>query len=197
MADEYLTVKQSLMVKKVVKRSRFLAHVREVNNEAEAREFLQAIREEHRQATHNCFAFRVGLPPKEVTFSDDDGEPGGSAGKPILGAILRKGITNTAIVVTRYFGGRKLGIRGLIEAYSEVSREALDLAGTVTRILEETVDLACQYDHLDRVMHLMDKYGARIVDSQYTHRAVLTLAIRRSLRDNLVEELGLWAEIGN
>jgi putative IMPACT (imprinted ancient) family translation regulator len=125
------------------------------------------------------------------------GSRGGSAGKPILGAILRKGITNTAIVVTRYFGGRKLGIRGLIEAYSEVSREALDLAGTVTRILEETVDLACQYDHLDRVMHLMDKYGARIVDSQYTHRAVLTLAIRRSLRDNLVEELGLWAEIGN
>jgi putative IMPACT (imprinted ancient) family translation regulator len=81
MADEYLTIKQSLMVKKVVKRSRFLAHVREVNNEAEAREFLQAIREEHRQATHNCFAFRVGLPPKEVTFSDDDGEPGGQCGE--------------------------------------------------------------------------------------------------------------------
>ncbi|MGI6552555.1 MAG: YigZ family protein [Clostridia bacterium] len=197
MTDEYLTVKQSLTLKKVINRSKFLAHVQEINNEAEARAFLLHIREQHRQATHNCFAFRLGLPPEDLTFCDDDGEPGGSAGKPILGAILSKNVTNTAIVVTRYFGGRKLGIRGLIEAYGGVSKEVLDLAGTVTRILEEKVNLTCQYDSLDRVMYLVDKYGARITNSQYAEKAVLTLAVRRSLRDDLLEELGRWAEIGN
>lgn len=193
--DEYNTVNQSITVRRVIERSRFLAHVKEVENEEQARQFINAIKEEHRQATHNCSAFSIGLSSQAITYCDDDGEPSGSAGKPILGAILKQELTNVAVVVTRYFGGKKLGIRGLIDAYGGVAEEALIAAGRKVKILETTIPLTCSYDQVNRVMYLIDKFNARILDSTYTDKVDMVLSIRQSLAQELREALEPYVTI--
>lgn len=187
--DEYATVNETITVRRVIERSRFLAHVKEVENEEQVRTFINTIKEEHRQATHNCFAYSIGIPPEEIVFFDDDGEPSSSAGKPILGAILKKELTNVVVVVTRYFGGKKLGIRGLIDAYGGVAEEALDAAGRAIRILETEISFSCDYDQVNRVMYLIDKYQGRIVGSKYTQQVDMVLAVRKSLALKLQQEL--------
>lgn len=193
--DEYATVNESITVRRVIERSRFLAHVQEVENEEQARQFINQIKEEHRQATHNCSAYSIGLPPEPIHFCDDDGEPGGSAGKPILGAILKQELTNVAVVVTRYFGGKKLGIRGLIDAYGGVAEEALEEAGRKIKILETEIPLRCTYDQVNRVMYLVDKYKAGIVESHYTDQVEMILTIRNSLVEQLRQELEPYVQL--
>lgn len=193
--DEYATVNEAITLRRVIERSRFLAHVKEVESEEEARQFINAIKEEHRQATHNCSAYAIGLPPEPIHFSDDDGEPGGSAGKPILGAILKQELTNVAVVVTRYFGGKKLGIRGLIDAYGGVAEEALVAAGRKTKILETQIPLRCTYDQVNRVMYLVEKYKAKIKDSNYAEQVDLNLIVRQSLARQLKQELEPYVEL--
>lgn len=193
--DEYTTISQPVTIRRVIERSRFLAHVQEVESEEQARQFINSIKEEHRQATHNCSAFSIGVAPHVITYCDDDGEPGGSAGKPILGAILKQGLTNVAVVVTRYFGGKKLGIRGLIEAYGGVAEEALLAAGRKTKILETTIGLTCAYDQVNRVMYLIDKYQARVVESSYTEQVTMVLRIRLSLAQQLRDALTPYVQL--
>lgn len=193
--DEYTTVNQSISIRRVIERSRFLAHVKEVESEEQARQFINAIKEEHRQATHNCSAYVLGISPHVTTYSDDDGEPSGTAGKPILGAILKQELTNVAVVVTRYFGGKKLGIRGLIDAYGGVAEEALVAAGRKQKILETLISLTCSYDQVNRVMYLVDKYQARVVESSYTDKAAMVLSIRRSLAEELRGALAPYVEL--
>nr|HPR89953.1 YigZ family protein [Synergistaceae bacterium] len=108
-----------------INKSRFLGHVRICRSEEEVRMKLKEVCDLHKQATHNCWAYRIGEESYREYFSDD-GEPAGTAGKPILGAISRLDLTNALIVVTRYFGGIKLGVRGLIEAYGSTATNALN-----------------------------------------------------------------------
>lgn len=195
MKDSYQTVAKALTVKAVISRSEFLAHVQEVNTVEEAREFINRIKEEHKQATHNCSAYSIGLSPQEITFADDHGEPSGSAGKPILGAIKSSGVTNVVIVVTRYFGGKKLGIRGLIDAYGGVAKDAIEAAGIVTRIITKTFQLDCDYPALNSVMYHLNKNKAKIVESEYGERIKLVVAIRASVAEDLMELLAQYGEV--
>lgn len=178
--DRYRTVAREMVTKGKIRRSLFIGHVRETATEKRARDFIAKIKEEHRQATHNCFAYRVGLGRDEVSYFDDDGEPGGTAGKPILGAILSRDLTNVTVVVTRYFGGRKLGIRGLIEAYGTAAGDAIDQAGLVVKRIQVTMDLSCTYPQLDQVQHLIHQYGGEILQADYTDKVELTIALPRS-----------------
>lgn len=195
MNDSYQTVAQSITVKAVINRSEFLAHVQEVNTEEEAREFICRIKEEHKQATHNCSAYSIGLPPQEITFADDHGEPSGTAGKPILGAIKSSDITNVVIVVTRYFGGKKLGIRGLIDAYGGVAKDAIEAAGIITRVITKTFQLECDYPALNSVMYHLNKYEAKIVESEYSERIKLLISIRARAYEELKRLLEQYGEI--
>lgn len=193
--DEFFTIKEATTIRRVIERSRFIGYAREVNSEEEARQFIHSIKEEHRQATHNCSAYSLGLISEPIHFFDDDGEPGGSAGKPILGAILKQELTNVAVVVTRYFGGKKLGIRGLIDAYGGVAEETLMEAGRIKRILATEIALTCDYDQVNRVMYLIDKYNARINVSNYTDKVEMVLAIRKKLAPELEKELEPYVNI--
>lgn len=195
MKDQYDTVAQELTVKAVIQRSEFLAHVREVNTEQEAREFISAIKEQHKQATHNCSAFCLGLPPHETVFADDDGEPSGTAGKPILGAIKSSGVTNVVVVVTRYFGGKKLGVRGLIDAYGGVAKDAIQQAGIVTRIITQTFSIKCDYPAINSVMYYLQKYQAKILDSHYAEKVKLTISVRQSQAEQLQDILAQYGQI--
>lgn len=129
MAAEYWTVGQKARIEINIERSVFIAHAAPAESESEAKAFVARIRQEYADATHNCYAYRVGTGENPLTYYNDHGEPTGTAGKPILNAILQADITQTVVVVTRYFGGKKLGVRGLIDAYHQAAADVLTAAG--------------------------------------------------------------------
>ncbi|WP_432068846.1 YigZ family protein [Streptomyces sp. C10-9-1] len=143
MQDQYRTVARAGVHESEINRSRFLCSLAPAATEEEAQAFVARIRREHPTATHNCYAYVVGA-DASVQKASDDGEPGGTAGVPMLQMLLRREVRYTAAVVTRYYGGVKLGAGGLIRAYGGAVGEALDALGTVTRrrfrILAVTVD---------------------------------------------------------
>ena len=145
-----------------IQRSVFIGRAEPCHSEAEARELLNRVRAAHRDATHNCWAYRIFLTPEAVTeYSSDDGEPSGTAGRPILGAIQRRSnIYNVLVVVTRYFGGVKLGVRGLIEAYSGVAAKTLDAAQTVERVPVRPLTVRLPWASVGTVTRLLEGQGA-------------------------------------
>ena len=169
----------------VEKRSRFLALAAPVATPDGALAVVQDRRKEHHDAAHHCFAFRVGPDEK---FSDD-GEPSGTAGRPILNAIEAAGVENVAVVVTRYFGGVKLGPGGLVRAYGEAARDALAQAGTQDRFHTRRVNITFDFDLTSPVHHLVQKFEARTLHSAYSERAHMTLELRRSRLAPFVEAL--------
>lgn len=179
--DSYLTIAREARAEIKIERSLFIGHAREVDSEGAAREFITQIQAEHRQATHNCFAYRLGVGQQETTYYSDAGEPAGTAGRPILGAITSLGLTNVVVVVTRYFGGKKLGVRGLIEAYGLVARRALEEAGGVRRVMTRELELTCSYADLDRVLYTVNSRGGRVVATEYDSKVKLKVAIPLSL----------------
>ena len=153
MSDAFFEPASEVSTEKKIKKSRFIASVRLSGSEVEAREKLKEIQNEHRQASHNCWAYRIG-PEPPAEYHSDDGEPAGTAGKPILGAILRADVTNTLLVVTRYFGGIKLGVRGLIEAYGSAASDALDAAGRVKKRQTAEYRFSVPYEMSKSLEHL-------------------------------------------
>lgn len=140
-----------------IKRSVFIANVSPCHDEEEARSFLALITSQHRDATHNCRAYIFS---DGTEYSSDDGEPSGTAGKPILNAIKRSGLVNVMVVVTRYFGGVKLGVRGLIDAYGDAAAKALDIAGRVERVPVSALRITLGYNAVGNITRLLEGAGA-------------------------------------
>lgn len=138
-----------------IQRSLFIGLAEPCHDEAEARELLGRVRAEHRDATHNCWAYLLG-PTPEVEYSSDDGEPSGTAGRPILGALRRSGLFNAIVIVTRYFGGVKLGVRGLIEAYGGVAARTLNSMETVECVPSCPVTVHLPWPAVGMVTHLLE-----------------------------------------
>ncbi|MGI6252765.1 MAG: IMPACT family protein [Aminivibrio sp.] len=167
MTDCYFEPAKELEIEVKIRKSRFISHIRIPRSEEEAREKLKKIQLSHKQATHNCWAYRIGYESVMEHFSDD-GEPAGTAGKPILGALLRNDVTNCIIVITRYFGGTKLGVRGLIEAYGNCAEEALNAAGRRRRRPRYTYEITMPYDMTGHLQRLL---AACETDDNYTNIA--------------------------
>jgi uncharacterized YigZ family protein len=190
----FLTVGQSATAEIVIERSRFIGHCLEADSEAAAKSFINQIRALHSQATHNCYAYRVGGGEHPLEYFNDHGEPAGTAGKPILGAIGRLNLTNTVVVVTRYFGGKKLGVRGLIEAYGQAATAVLAEAGQIRRIPQFTVRLTYGYANHSLILHRMNQIGATILESQFTEVVATNFTIPEESRarfDLLIQEIPL------
>lgn len=165
--------------------SKFFGYVFPIRHEDEFRERLEEIRKEHHQARHHCYAFRYD--PDDLKYrANDDGEPSHSAGTPILHALQSAEIINCAAVVVRYFGGTKLGVSGLINAYRTATEEAILNTKVVKRVLEYGGTLTTDYAHMSKVLHLLDKLGARIEDQQLEYDCKYQIAIRRSQLDALL-----------
>lgn len=190
--DSYITVATPAEVEVKIERSVFLGWVREVSTEEEARAAISERQRLHREATHNCFAYRLGLPPREIVYYSDAGEPSGTAGRPILGAILSSGLTNVVVVVTRYFGGKKLGKRGLIEAYSEVARRTLEKAGRVVKAITRQAELVCTYSGLDRILKFLNSCGGRVVEADYGGEVRLTVEVPVGVWEQFYKDIGAW-----
>jgi len=183
----YLTVAREASAAIEVKRSRFIAHVSRVGDEAAARAFVERIRKQHWDARHNCSAFVLG-PLGDVARSNDDGEPSGTAGAPMLKVLRGAGVSDVVVVVTRYFGGVLLGAGGLVRAYGDAARAGLDAAGQLERRLLDLWDLEVDHADAGRLENDLRTRGVTVRSVSYAARATLHLASETDL-EALVHEL--------
>ena len=156
----------------VEKKSRFIAHVQSVETVEEAQEYIEAVKKRFWDARHNCSAFSVAT-DQVITTSSDDGEPSGTAGKPILEVIRGSGVHNIVIVVTRYFGGVLLGTGGLVRAYSAAAKGAADQAERVRMTPCAVYKVTCPYADHDRLLHLIENAGGRVEDTAFAEAVTL------------------------
>ena len=150
MLSKYYTVKGQGEHEIVIQKSRFICHVKRVTTEQEAQEFIQEIKKQHWNATHNCSAYLVGE-RDQFQKANDDGEPSGTAGVPMLEVLKKRGLKDTVVVVTRYFGGIKLGAGGLVRAYGKSVSEGLDAVGIVKRTLMQVMHTVVDYTWLGKL----------------------------------------------
>lgn len=186
--DLYLTLEADTEAVFKEKSSKFLAYAFPVESEERIREILEALRKRYYDATHHCYAWRLG-PQGEQFRSNDDGEPSGTAGKPILGQMLSTGITNCLIVVVRYFGGTKLGVPGLISAYRESARAAIEAGRIVERTVDRRIKIFFPYIAMNDVMRIVKEEQPSIADQQFDNLCSMTLSIRASRATVLTEKL--------
>lgn len=171
-----------------VKKSVFIAHVKHVESEESAREFVQQVRKKYFDATHNCSAWILGE-GGNLQKSNDDGEPGGTAGNPILETIKKNDLTNTAVVVTRYFGGIKLGAGGLIRAYSHTASLGLSAAKIICMTPFQRIALTLEYNFLAQVENFLRKKNIAVESSDYTDVVTLNILILPAQVDDFITEL--------
>lgn len=173
----YSTVLGEASAEQVIEKSRFIAHVSPVQSREEADAFIASIRKKHKDATHNVPAIVLGE-KMQVQWASDDGEPQGTSGAPMAQMLVKEGITNVAVVVTRYFGGIKLGTGGLVRAYTSSAKLGLEAAGLCD--VEEMSVLTCEveYSHLAKIQNLAGESGAvfAIEDIRYTDVVTLDLS---------------------
>lgn len=172
MLEQYRTVRSSGSKEVVIRKSRFIGHVMPVENEEEALLFIEDIKKKHRDATHNCSAYVIGE-RDEIQRQSDDGEPSGTAGKPILEVIRNQGVKNVAIVVTRYFGGIMLGAGGLIRAYTDGAVLALEAGEVITRVLRREVFVEIDYTWLGKVENELRGRGIQTGETLFTDKVTL------------------------
>lgn len=167
------------------KGSRFISFAIPVKNEEEINFHLQSIRQKFPDAHHHCYAWSLGIHRNKFRYYDD-GEPSGTAGRPIYGQILSTGITNVLVVVVRYFGGVKLGPSGLIEAYKTAALEAINKAEKITEYEMENLDIEFDYSMMEVIMRKIKWKKFRVVESTYGERCVIRIEVRKSLYDEAV-----------
>lgn len=168
--------------------SKFLAWIYPVRTEEEIREHLETLRKRFFDATHHCYAWRLG-PRGEAFRANDDGEPSGTAGKPILGQLLSNELTDCLVVVVRYFGGTKLGVPGLIAAYKESAAAAIEAAQIVERTVDRIVTVDFPYVAMNDIMRVVKELQPRIGEQTFDNLCTLRLTIRESRADLLEERL--------
>ncbi|MCC6582733.1 MAG: YigZ family protein [Chitinophagales bacterium] len=157
------------------KASKFIGFAYLVKDEKEIKEKLDHLRNLHSKATHHCYAYRLGL-DKNNYRANDDGEPNGTAGKPILGQIDSFGITNCLIVIVRYFGGTKLGVSGLIDAYKECAKETIEASTIIELRILDYYELKCSYENINKIYQIVNNYKATITAQQLDNQSVFIIA---------------------
>ena len=167
-------------------RSKFYAFAYPVNTDLEIKELQKALRKKYYDARHHVYAFRLGA-DKKIFRASDDGEPSNSSGPPILGQIRSYDLTNILIVVIRYFGGKKLGIPGLINAYKTASEDAIKNAKIISKTIDESIEIKFDYNQMNFVMNLIDEYKMKIIEQNFTTDCKMKLSIRK----NFVEKIKL------
>lgn len=181
--SQYRTIRQSAETEIIEKKSKFIANVFPVTSGEEAEEVLAKIRKKYFDATHNCFAYQIGLNNEIQRFSDD-GEPKGTAGKPILDVLKGEDVKNTLICVTRYFGGTLLGTGGLVRAYGKAAKEGLKASGIVEKRKVQLFELIMPYTLLGKVQYDLNEYGYTIRDINYKEVVVALVEILDGNQDD-------------
>lgn len=185
---EFRTIKEDGQVQEEIKKSRFICHIKRVTTEEEAREFIQDVKKEHYKATHNCSAFILGE-RSEMKRSSDDGEPSGTAGVPMLGVLENHQLTNVCAVVTRYFGGIKLGAGGLIRAYAGSVALAIKEIGSVHIKEQLGLRLTLSYSQYQELPNFLKAKQLQEQDTAFTDQVQTTIFVDKDDKDSVIESL--------
>ena len=172
----------------VIKKSRFLSFVKRTESEDEAKAFIADIKKQHKAATHNCSAYIIGKSAL-IQKADDDGEPQGTAGVPILEVLKKEELYNVAVVVTRYFGGIKLGAGGLIRAYSQGASSAVQDAGKAVEVPVVPLSVTLDYTFTSKFEHFLGTTDAAIVSQNYTDKVSYIIHVKEKGVDDIVNTL--------
>lgn len=183
--DHYLTIDKSAYAEFKDRGSRFMAYAFPMVTTDEFKQQIQLLKKEHAKAVHHCFAYRIGLDGNQFRVSDD-GEPSGSAGRPILGQIDSKELTNVGIVVVRYFGGTLLGVPGLINAYKSAAALALQMVPAIQKPIELLYDLQFDYTRMNEVMMVVKQYNCSVISQEMQLFCQLRIGIPKARLEEVV-----------
>ncbi|WP_295746526.1 YigZ family protein [uncultured Limosilactobacillus sp.] len=178
----FLTIARDAEYEQVIKKSRFICNLARINSEEDARSLIDKVKQHHRKATHHCFAYLVG-DHDEVQRESDNGEPSGTAGVPILEALQMKHLHNVVAVVTRYFGGTKLGAGGLIRAYSNTTTGGVTAAGIVSRIQQQVLLIDCPYALHDQLTYYCQQHQLAIDHEDFAASVTMTVFVDQATAD--------------
>lgn len=176
MPEQYKTIYEGGQSEMTEKKSRFIATVRPVENEEEALAFLDEMKKKYWDARHNCYVYSIGK-HREFTRCSDDGEPSGTAGRPMLDVILGEDIYNVAVVVTRYFGGVLLGTGGLVRAYSKAVQEGLAASRIICKQKGVLLKITTDYTGIGKIQYIAGERNLPVLDSEYTDKVVMKLLV--------------------
>ncbi|MES9736311.1 YigZ family protein [Peribacillus frigoritolerans] len=182
MLTQYLTVAGRGDHEIVIEKSRFISHIARVETEDAAQAFIQEIKKKHKDATHNCSAYMIGE-QNQIQKALDDGEPSGTAGVPILEVLKKKELKDTAVVVTRYFGGIKLGAGGLIRAYSKATSEGINATGVVIRKLMRVISTTVDYTWLGKLENELRSSIYQIKEIQYLDQVNILVYVEEAQKE--------------
>lgn len=188
MSKNYLTLQEVVENTTVIERSKFICRIKPVADEDDAKSFIESVKKEHSLATHNCYAYiadELGLLQK---FSDD-GEPQGTAGMPMLDMLKNRKLFKVCAVVTRYFGGVKLGTGGLVRAYGGAVSDCIDIAKIVSMEQVKILTLKSDYDNYSKLLKILSNDNLRLVDTDFSDKVVLTVAVKNDYERALNEKL--------
>ncbi|ANC78611.1 YigZ family protein [Fictibacillus phosphorivorans] len=198
MLANYLTVKNEGQHEIVIEKSRFIAHIARATTEEEAQEFIQKIKKEHNSATHNCSAYLIGE-TDNIQKANDDGEPSGTAGVPMLEVLKKRELKDTVAVVTRYFGGIKLGAGGLIRAYGKSVSEGLNHIGVVERQLQQIVHITVDYTLLGKMENELRNSVYPIKEMNYMEKVEIQMYVpikeKETFREWIIDLSNAQSEI--
>lgn len=186
--DTYRTIAAPSTGSYSEKRSKFLAYAFPVTTEAQVKAHLAEIQKKHNDARHHCYAYILG-PFKDAYRVNDNGEPSGTAGRPIHGQLMSKDLTNTLVIVVRYFGGIKLGVSGLQNAYKIAAREALDAATIIEKTIDETYEVTFEYLQMNAVMQTMKDPYVTVLEQRSDLSCTIRFTVRQRESDRILQAL--------
>ena len=186
--DSYKTIAKPAEGSYSEKRSKFLAYAFPVQSEQEVKQRLAEIQKKHWDARHHCYAYILG-PHKDAYRLNDNGEPSGTAGRPIYGQLLSKDLTNTLVIVVRYFGGIKLGVSGLQNAYKIAAKDALDSAVIEERTIQEQYRVVFEYVKMNDIMQILKDPEIQVLDRQSDMRCTYIISVRQREADRITDAL--------
>ena len=181
---EFRTIKEDGQVQEEIKKSRFICHAKRVYSEEEARDFITAIKKEHYKATHNCSAFIIGE-RSEIKRTSDDGEPSGTAGVPMLGVLENHDLTNVCVVVTRYFGGIKLGAGGLIRAYAGSVALAVKEIGIIEIKEQAGIAIQMSYAQYQEYSNFLKEHDLMELETNFTDQVYTMIYVDKEEKENI------------
>ena len=188
MLSKFHTVYEGGEAEIIEKKSRFIATVLPVTCEEEALEFIESMKKKYWNATHNCFAYVIGE-RRELVRCSDDGEPSGTAGKPMLDVLLGEELYNTAVVVTRYFGGTLLGTGGLVRAYSKAVQEGLAQSEIIEKQYGSILEIGTDYQGLGKIQYMVGEKKLPVLESEYTDKVTMKILLPVADTERFVAEL--------
>jgi uncharacterized YigZ family protein len=185
---KYRTISKEISVKQNVKKSIFIGSISRVDSIEEAKAFIAKISERYKDANHNTFAYRIGIKAEEFLFSDD-GEPSKTAGLPIYNAIRSAELTNVVIVITRYFGGVKLGTSGLIKAYGNTAKFAIESAGVETATIKKKLFIELPYTDTQLLLHYINKFKANVLKRDFQETVTFEIEVDEDFLEDFLHSI--------